>query len=182
MSSRLTSGSALSPPAGENSLSKSESASSLSSAEPTDEQDSLCFHAHPFNVPQHPDRVRSLTPPRLSMSDHSATTLSGSPSKQQPAAAVSPVDEKAAASPQGHHPATPAYPTGEKAAVDNATRSPPAPPMQSLPTLKDIHSNPRDLEARRVRSRALSQSTVPGDVSLGRALSRVISPCVSSFS
>lgn len=51
-----------------------------------------------------------------------------------------------------------------------------APPLTSAPTLKDIRHNSADLQARRLRSRTLSMSKDRTEVSLGRALSRVISP------
>ena len=137
----------------------------------------------------------SLSPPRSfsflpsSMSDESpSSTVQGSPPKdtslvhtEEPESMASVEEGKEVTSTDGLAPLrAPSSPTNEKRHFHQPPTAPShsfhAPPLTSAPTLKDLRHNSADLQARRMRSRTLSMSKDPAEMSLGRALSRVISP------
>lgn len=102
--------------------------------------------------------------------------------EQQPSASLSPEAAPSAASTKTTTaPAAVPLATDEDAAERAEHMGSYAPPLASLPTLKDIRRDPNLLEARRTRSRTLSMSQDPGQARLGRTLSRVLEPCVPLF-
>lgn len=128
-------------------------------------------------------RLRSQT--SRTMSDQKST-LQGSPRSVKldlpppttaiPAPAASSAADQSSSANGGGRPALASIPSdrpAHHAQPDNAY------PLTSAPTLKDLRANAAALQARRTRSRTMSMSSNPREAALGRALSRVTSPCVA---